>query len=319
MKRTALLLDRRFLEHRTLPGHPERPERIEVLLGALETADEEGLVRIAPRPATREELLAAHAEEHLARVADTAGRELTEFDADTSAGPGSHETALHAAGGFLEVLDAILDGRAENGLALVRPPGHHAESNRVMGFCLYNNIAVGARHLRRRRGLRRVLIVDWDVHHGNGTQEIFWDDPGVLYVSLHEFPLYPGTGAADETGRGAGSGATLNVPLPSGSGDDDVLLAFDRIVEPACRNFDPEFVLISAGFDAHARDPLASLEMSAEGFARLTRRLLRIAENHCDGRCAAVLEGGYDLEALRSSVLAVLRELRTDRVEGIER
>jgi acetoin utilization deacetylase AcuC-like enzyme len=310
MRRTAVLLERAFLEHENPPGHPERADRIAVLLDALEQLPDEGVVRIAPRPATLDELRAVHTREHIARIAATAGVAHTPFDADTQAGPRTYEIALLAAGGFLEVLDAILDGRADNGLALVRPPGHHAESDRAMGFCFFNNIAIGARHLRRRRGIRRVLIVDWDVHHGNGTQEIFYDDPSVFFVSIHEHPLYPGTGGARETGVGAATGTTLNVPLPPGSGDEDYVQAFDRIVEPACRRFAPEFVLVSAGFDPHARDPLASMEMTRDGFAELARRIQALADEHCGGRWAAVLEGGYDLVALRESVVAVLHEMR---------
>ena len=310
MRRTAVLLERAYLRHENPPGHPERTERIGVLLEAFDGRADDAVVRVSPRPATVDEVRAVHTAEHVERIAATAGVPFTPFDADTQAGPHTHETALLAAGGLLAVLDAVMEGRADNGLALVRPPGHHAESNRAMGFCFYNNIAIGARHLQRAHGVKRVLIVDWDVHHGNGTQEIFWEDPSVMFVSLHESPLYPGTGGAGETGAGAGAGTTLNVPLPGGSGDDDWLRAFDSIVEPAARAFAPDFVLISAGFDAHVRDPLASTELTTGGFVRLARRVRTIADDCCGGRCAAVLEGGYDLEALRGSVLAVLRELQ---------
>jgi acetoin utilization deacetylase AcuC-like enzyme len=184
-----------------------------------------------------------------------------------------------------------------------------------MGFCLFNNAAVGARYLQRHHGLERIAIVDWDVHHGNGTQHIFADDPSVLYVSTHQYPHYPGTGSASEVGRAGGEGLTLNIPLPAGCGDDEYRQVFERLVDPVCRQFDPDLVLISAGFDAHARDPLASMEMTESGYAHLTRGLLRIAADHAGGRCAAVLEGGYDLEALASSVLAVLDEMSAERLE----
>jgi acetoin utilization deacetylase AcuC-like enzyme len=317
MKRTAVLVDRTYLEHENPPGHPERADRIGVLLQALDGAP--NTPRVEPHPATLDQIHAVHTKEHVARIAATEGRERTIFDADTQTSPRTYETALLAAGGFLAVLDAILDDRADNGIALVRPPGHHAESNRAMGFCFFNNVAVGARYLQDQHGMERVLIVDWDVHHGNGTQEIFYGDPSVFYVSLHEHPNYPGTGAAEETGGGRGLGTTLNVPLPAGSGDAEYVEAFEQIIEPACRRFAPDFVLISAGFDAHVRDPLASMEMTEAGFVTLSRKLMGIAEACCGGRRAAVLEGGYDLTALRDSVLAVVRELRGDRLpEGVE-
>jgi acetoin utilization deacetylase AcuC-like enzyme len=309
MRQTALLVDPRYAEHRNPAGHPERSERIEALLSLAEDPGRDGIVPVAARPATRDEILAVHTAAHFDRVAATAGVERTVFDADTSASPRTFETALLACGGLLAVVDAVMAGSADNGCALVRPPGHHAESGRIMGFCFFNNVAVGAAHLRRHHGLERILIVDWDVHHGNGTQEIFWEDPDVLYVSLHEYPCYPGGGASHETGAGAGAGATVNVPLPAGCGDAEFVQAFDRLVEPAARRFDPDFVLVSAGFDAHGRDPLASMSMTEEGYVTLTRRLMAVARDTCDGRLAAVLEGGYDLVALEASVRAVLGEM----------
>ena len=203
----------------------------------------------------------------------------------------------------------IKSGRADNGLALVRPPGHHAEINRAMGFCLFNNVAVAAAHLRRQDGIERVAIVDWDVHHGNGTQDVFYSDPRVLFVSLHQHPLYPGTGMVIETGAGEGDGYTVNVPLPAGKGDADYVRAFEQIVAPATREFDPDFVLVSAGFDTDGRDPLGGMNMTAAGFAALTRILMDVARDRCGGRLAAVLEGGYSLEALEEGVGAVLWEL----------
>jgi len=306
VKRTAVLLDRAYLDHQNPPGHPERSGRIAALLEAFADVDGEGIVRVDPRPATDDELRFVHTEAHIARVAATAGVALTVFDADTSAGPRTYETARLAAGGLLEVVDRVMDGGADNGLALVRPPGHHAETERVMGFCFFNNVAVAARHLQRRRDVGRVLVVDWDVHHGNGTEEIFLEDPSVFCVSLHEHPLYPGTGVEREPAP-----TTLNVPLPPGSGDEDYLDAFDSIVRPAGDRFAPEFVLVSAGFDAHVLDPLASMRMTADGFAALARRVRALTDAHCAGRWAVVLEGGYDLTALRESVLAVLGEMRS--------
>ena len=301
----ALVLDPRFREHRTPPGHPERPERIAALLPLLDEVEERGLLLVPPRPATREEIVAVHEPAHWDRVAASAMVAHTIFDPDTSAGSRSFEVALLAAGGFLALIDTIMDGRAERGLALVRPPGHHAETCRAMGFCLFDNVAVGAAMLRR-RGFEKVAIVDWDVHHGNGTQQIFWRDPSVLFVSLHQFPWYPGTGAEDETGEAEGEGATLNLPLPEGCGDAAYLTAFDERVIPALRSFEPDFLLVSAGFDAHYRDPLGGMRVTDEGFAEMTRKLRDEADALCDGRLALVLEGGYHLDALRESVAAVL-------------
>jgi acetoin utilization deacetylase AcuC-like enzyme len=200
-------------------------------------------------------------------------------------------------------------GEIANGFAFVRPPGHHAERRRAMGFCLFNNVAVGAEYLRRRYGLQRVLIVDWDLHHGNGTQHLFETDPGVLYVSTHQYPYYPGTGGLDEVGQAGGEGFTVNLAFPAGFGDAEYVEAFHRIVEPIAHQYAPEFVLVSAGFDAHARDPLGGMQVTEGGFRAMTRSLLAIAGAHAGGRCAAILEGGYDLTAIRDSSKHVLAEL----------
>jgi acetoin utilization deacetylase AcuC-like enzyme len=313
LSRTALLADTRFRDHRNPVGHPERVERIDVLLELAAEAERDGVLRVAPRPASVEELYAVHAPRHVERVAASAGRELTVFDADTTAEARSYETARLAAGGVLQVIDAVVERRAANGFALVRPPGHHAESDRVMGFCLFNNVAVGAAHLRRTHGVGRVLILDWDVHHGNGTQEIFYSDADVMFVSLHQYPLYPGTGAASERGEGPGEGATLNVPMSARCGDAEYDEAMRELVLPAARRFAPEFVLVSAGFDAHRADPLADMNVTEAGFAGLARAVLELAAERCDGRLVLVLEGGYDLRALRGSAAAVLAELRAAR------
>jgi acetoin utilization deacetylase AcuC-like enzyme len=305
--RTALLIDEAFAAHRAAPGHPERPERIHALLPF---ADLSGLVRPDPRPATRDEVLAVHAPAHWSAVADSAARPFTFYDPDTSAGPRSFETALLAAGGVLELVDAVVEGRADNGFAAIRPPGHHAERNRVMGFCLFNHVAIAARHLQRAHGVERIAVLDFDAHHGNGTQDIFWNDPDVLYVSLHEHPFYPGTGSAAERGGGAGEGATVNLPLAAGSGDAEVLDALRSAALPAVLQFSPDFLLLSAGFDAHRADPLANLEMTEAGFAELGRAVMDAAADRCGGRVAAVLEGGYDLPALPTCVGAFLGEMR---------
>ena len=307
--KTGVVLDARYQEHDPGPGHPERADRIGSLLRRLDTYRRAGLVQLAPRFATHEEIALVHDPGLIGRVAASARQAAAAFDADTRVCAQSYETALLACGGLLRVLDAVMEREVDNGFALVRPPGHHAERDRAMGFCLFNSVAVGAEYLRARFGLRRILIVDWDLHHGNGTQHSFFDDPGVLYVSTHQYPYYPGTGAAEDTGRGDGAGHTVNLPMAAGWGDADFLPLFEDVIAPICRQFEPEFVLISAGFDAHARDPLGGLNMTEAGFAYLARILLRVARDHAAGRCAAVLEGGYDLDGLTASVIAVLDEM----------
>jgi acetoin utilization deacetylase AcuC-like enzyme len=265
------------------------------------------------RQAGRDDLLRVHETVFIDRVASTAGRQYVRLDPDTHTCELSYETALYAAGGLLDTIDAVMDGRVNNGFAMVRPPGHHAESDRAMGFCLFNNVAIGARYLLEKYGLERVLVVDWDVHHGNGTQRSFYDDNRVLFISTHQYPCYPGTGPAGETGSGDGAGYTVNIPLPPGCGDAEYAAAFDRIVCPVARAFKPQFVLVSAGFDAHRDDPFAGMYVTEAGYTRLTSAVLEIAAESAGGRIAAVLEGGYNLEALASSVTAVVSTLGNGR------
>ena len=309
MLRTGIVLDSRYQDHDPGHGHPERAERIGTLLSRFESYRRDGLQRLSPRRATHEEVALVHDTSLIGQVAASAGLEAAAFDADTRVSAQSYDTALLATGGLLTILDAVMEREVDNGFALVRPPGHHAERNRAMGFCLFNSVAVGAQYLRNRFGLSRILIMDWDLHHGNGTQHSFYDDPGVLYVSTHQYPYYPGTGAAEEVGHGSGEGFTLNLPLTTGLGNAAFQPLFEDVIDPICRQFDPEFVLISAGFDAHVRDPLGGLSVTEEGFRALARILLRIARDHANGRCAAILEGGYDLEGLETSVLHVLDEM----------
>ncbi len=309
MVRTGVVIDSRYRDHDTGVGHPERPARIEVLLASLEECAG-NYIFVPAREASGDEISLAHDPGYIAEVAATAERHRFAFDPDTPTSPRSYDTARLAVGGFLSLLDQICTGGIDNGFAFVRPPGHHAEYDRAMGFCLFNNIAVGAQYLRRRYGVERVLIMDWDVHHGNGTQHIFEADPGVLYASIHQSPFYPGTGAIEESGAGDGEGFTVNIPLPPGCGDAEYADVFRRVIEPISRAYEPDFILISAGFDAHHRDPLASMRVTENGFRVMARSLLDLAGEHSGGRCAAILEGGYDLKAICDSALAVLDEFR---------
>jgi acetoin utilization deacetylase AcuC-like enzyme len=307
----GLVLDPRFEEHDTGPGHPERPERLACVRAALEGAGLPARCVLQPlEPIGDGALRRVHDEEHVRRVDEACASGATLLDSmDTTICAASAEIARLAAGSVAGLCREVAVGRLDRGFAAVRPPGHHAERDLAMGFCLFNNVAVAARELTARHGIRRVLIVDWDVHHGNGTQHIFESDADVFYFSLHQYPLYPGTGAADETGLGPGRGATLNCPLPPGSGDDRFLGALRDALMPAAERFAPEFVLLSAGFDAHRADPLANLDVRTEAYAEATTILREIADRHADGRLVSMLEGGYDLEALSASVVTHVRAL----------
>ena len=300
-----LIASERFEEHVTPPGHPERMERARIFTAVAARWSKAGAVSVEPRPASREELARVHDEAYLDEIAATAGRAVR-LDADTYTSPESVEIAALAAGAAVQAAEHAM-AHGEAACALVRPPGHHAERNRAMGFCLYNNIAVAAAAARA-RGTDRVAIVDIDVHHGNGSQWMFYDDPAVLYVSSHQYPFYPGTGAAHETGTGAGKGYTVNVPLEAGATDADYLLAYTAIVLPVLEQFQPALTLISAGFDAHESDPLASMRMSTEGFGAIVGGLASLARRH--GSLALVTEGGYDLTALEESLDASLTAIQ---------
>jgi acetoin utilization deacetylase AcuC-like enzyme len=296
-----LISSPRFQEHTTPPGHPERPERAEVFDHvASGWRDKEGTV-VEPRPATREELLRVHDAAHVDAMESTAGRAVM-LDADTFTSPESYEIALLAAGAAVQAAEHALDTN-ETAFALVRPPGHHAERDKAMGFCLFNNVAVAAAAAVA-RGLSRVAIVDIDVHHGNGTQWMFYADPKVFYISTHQFPFYPGTGAADEAGTGAGKGFTFTVPLAAGATDADYAAAY-RTIAGVLERYAPQLLLVSAGFDAHEDDPLASMRMSTSGYAAVVRSLTEVAARiGCP--MALVTEGGYDLDALRACLEATL-------------
>jgi acetoin utilization deacetylase AcuC-like enzyme len=297
----------RFAEHQTPRGHPECPERADVMHAvACEWARRGGAV-VAPYDVTHEQLVRVHDEPYVLRMENLAGVS-TALDADTCTSPETIAIARLAAGAAIDAVERVMSGTARRALALVRPPGHHAERDLAMGFCFYNNIAVAAAHART-RGARRVAIVDYDVHHGNGTQQIFEADPQVLYVSAHQFPYYPGTGAAQEIGVGAAVGATVNIPLEIGATDEDYRVAFTEVVTPVVRAFGPDVLLVSAGFDAHERDPLGGMRLTTGAFEAMTQELCALADECCEGRLVAVTEGGYDLRALEESLLVVMETL----------
>ncbi|MEO6666632.1 MAG: histone deacetylase, partial [Nitrospiria bacterium] len=301
---TGLVSDPGYLNHDTGPSHPESARRLEAISRRLDAGPlGTSLLRLPAPLVDRAWLETVHTPRHIERI-EAAAPDVgyAYLDSDTPMSPGSYRAALQAVGGTLAAIDAVMDGRAANAFCACRPPGHHAEPSRAMGFCLFNNVAVGARYIQQRHGLSRVLILDWDVHHGNGTQAAFYDDPTVLYVSLHQFPWYPGTGDRDEVGRGAGEGLTLNIPMAAGRGDDEYLTAFDRTIHPLVRAFAPEFIVISAGFDAHRDDPLAGMELTEAGFAAMTARVKDWAAVSSRGRIVSCLEGGYNLDALGRSV-----------------
>ena len=296
-----------FLEHDT-GDHVENSQRLVSIMSLL---DRSGITQkataIPTRPATMEELLSVHSDRHIATVERTSQKGGGWLDGDTVMAPPSYEAALHAAGGLIEAVDTVLQGNTGSAFALVRPPGHHATQNRAMGFCLFNNIAVAARSALKR--VDRVLIVDFDVHHGNGTQDMFYEDPCVLYFSTHQYPHYPGSGDVDETGSGSGKGTTVNVPFPALCGDEEYLRALNEVLVPAARRFRPQLIMVSAGYDAHWADPLASMQVTTTGYAQMTAILKDLASELCQGRIVFTLEGGYDLSALSQSVKSTIETL----------
>jgi len=300
-----------YLQHETGPGHPERPERLRVIVRRLRKVGLlDRLTRIDPAPVEERWLTTVHTAEYVKRVERSCRGGIGFVDSpDAPACRESYEAALAAAGGVLRAVDAVMEGKVRNAFCAVRPPGHHARPNQAMGFCLFNNVAIAARYLQQEHKLAKVLIVDWDVHHGNGTQEIFYDDPTVLYFGVHQYPFYPGTGSTSEKGAGKGLNFTINVPLPAGSGDREFIRALEETLKPAAVDFHPDFVLVSAGFDAHERDLLGGMHVTTQGFGELTRIVKSIAESSCRGRLVSSLEGGYGLEGLAASVEAHLHVL----------
>lgn len=291
---TAIYTHEACFGHETGPDHPESPKRLQAVLDALDDPYFALLERIEAPRATRTQLARVHRADLIERILDHDAESFSELDPDTVVSPGSAEAALRAAGAVCAAVDDAITGWNRRAFCAVRPPGHHATPSRAMGFCLFNNVAVGAAHAIARHRMQRVAIVDFDVHHGNGTQEIFWNDPRVLYVSLHEFPLYPGTGAAEEKGVGN----MVNVPLPARCGSASFRDAIEQTAMPALEAFGPQFLLVSAGFDAHRLDPLANLQLETDDFAWVTRRLADVANRHASGRLVSSLEGGYNLQAL---------------------
>lgn len=294
-----------FLQHRTPPGHPERPERLQRIVEHLTaTGLWQNLTHLQPRPANEEDVVAVHSRAHYRAVREICERGGGMLDeGDTHAVRESCAAALLAAGAVTTAIDAVLGRKVDAAFCAVRPPGHHAEYDRAMGFCLFNNVAIGARYAQRQHGIERVAILDWDVHHGNGTQHVFEEDPTVFYISLHQYPFYPGTGARSERGKGHGEGYTLNIPLPAGTGEERYLQAFDEEVIPALHAFAPQLLLISAGFDAHRDDPLANMRLTDQSYALMTGRVVGIAP------VVSVLEGGYSLDALARCVAAHMMHL----------
>ena len=290
------------LGHAMPPGHPECAERLKAVDQALEAERFAALIRVEAPLGTLDQVALCHPRAYAeALIASTPETGFVQVDADTFMSPGTIEAALHGVGGAAAAVDEIMAGKARNAFVAMRPPGHHAERERAMGFCFFNHAAIAARHAQKAHGAERVAIVDWDVHHGNGTQDIFWDDASVLYASVHEMPLYPGTGAASERGT---QGTIVNVPLRAGEGSDEFREAFEVAILPRLDAFRPDLVVISAGFDAHWRDPLASLNLRETDFAWATRKLMEAADRHAGGRIVSVLEGGYDLDALAKSTAA---------------
>lgn len=308
--KTGIVKDRRFLAHTMGPYHPESPARLEAIYGMIEKEPAFSTLRIIEPVAAREEEIAMiHSPAYVRTIKETAGKERVYLDPDTSTCARSYEAASLAVGGLLKACDLIMAGEIRNAFGLVRPPGHHAEASQAMGFCLFNNVAVAAEHLIQKHGLERILIVDWDLHHGNGTQHAFYTRNDVLFFSTHQFPYYPGTGNWDEIGAEKGTGYTINVPLSPGKEDKDFLFIFKNILAPVVMKYKPEFILVSAGFDIADGDPLGGMLVTSEGFGALSAELLRQADESAGGRILFTLEGGYSLRALQEGVREVLFRL----------
>jgi acetoin utilization deacetylase AcuC-like enzyme len=316
MRKTAIFRDSLFLDHDPGFDHPESPQRLKVINEVLDKKEIKDCF-IYPEffPAPHKIIGLNHDTALMNRVAETAGKIFDALDPDTKTSPDSYAAAILAVGALATGVDLLLKGEIDNGFAFVRPPGHHAEKNRSMGFCLFNNVAVAAHYAISNCGLKRVMIVDWDLHHGNGTQNSFYDTDKVLYASTHQFPYYPGTGDVNETGKGIGEGYTVNIPLPGYQGDVDYATIFNDIIVPLGKEYQPELILVSCGFDIYKDDPLGAMEVTADGFSYMTRCMVQLAEEVCGGKLLVTLEGGYDLIGQRDGAMAVLSELAGKKLE----
>ena len=310
---TAYVYDPIYLEH-DMPGHPENKRRLERTVALLEQQGMlERLTPLKPSPISMERLQRNHSQGYIDQVRRVCERGGGHLDPDTYVNSRSYDVALVAAGGLVDAVEAVLDSRVDNAFAVVRPPGHHALTSRGMGFCLFNNVAVAARYALEEKGLERILIVDFDVHHGNGTQDSFYGESSVLYFSTHQYPYYPGTGHWQEIGKGEGQGYTANVPLPGGVGDEGFQCIFDEFFYPLAERYQPQLILVSAGYDSHWDDPLAMMGLSITGYAHLARTLKAMADDFCGGKIVFTLEGGYHLEVLSHSILNTLKVLLGDK------
>ncbi len=316
MRKTAVFRDPLFLDHDPGYNHVESPDRLKVINTVLDQ-EKIGNCFLFPEfePAPHKVISLNHTKELIIRVSETACKIFDSLDPDTQTSPDSYAAACLAVGSLLKGVDMLMEGEIDNGFCLVRPPGHHAESDRSMGFCLFNNVAIAAHYGLETKGLERIMIVDWDLHHGNGTQHSFYENDKVLYLSSHQFPFYPGSGSLAECGRGKGEGYTLNIPLPGFQGDLDYATIFRDIVLPVGREYKPQLILLSAGFDIYKGDPLGAMEVTADGFAYMTRCLVQLAEEVCDGRLLVTLEGGYNLDGQRDGAMAVLSELCGEKLD----
>ncbi len=310
MRKTGIFKDNIFLEHKPGFDHPESPDRLAVIFEQLELADIAKKFTFPDfKPADKKIIELNHTPEHVSKVASTAGNTFDSLDPDTHTSPKSYEAACLAVGAVIEGARMIEAGEIDNCFALVRPPGHHAEETRSMGFCLFNNVAIAARYALKELGLDRIVIIDWDLHHGNGTQHSFYDTDQVLYFSTHQYPYYPGTGALHETGAGKGEGYTINVPLRGGQDEKTYNTIFNEILVPIVKQYKPQMIMVSAGYDIYHGDPLGLMAVSPAGFACLTRFLVKLAEETCNGKILFTLEGGYNLQGLKDGVMATLYEL----------
>jgi acetoin utilization deacetylase AcuC-like enzyme len=308
--KTGIVKDRKYMEHWMGEYHPESPMRLEAIYTMLDEPDMAGkFVDVPAHPADKKDIMLIHSSGYVDQIESTAGAEYTYLDPDTQTCAATYDAALLASGGLCQAIGKVYSGEIDNAFALVRPPGHHAERAQAKGFCIFNNVAVATRYAQKNFGISRILIVDWDLHHGNGTQHVFEEDPSALYFSTHQYPYYPGSGAFDEVGRGKGRGFTINVPLTIGHGDGEYLKIFGEILSPVALEYRPELILVSAGFDIYFGDPLGGMNVTPKGFAGMTRMVMDIAEQCCGGKVVLTLEGGYNIEGERDSVREVLKEL----------